>query len=100
MSERTTGRMPRRYTQGIFKNKQEIEKYKKIADKVLKQSKTYEKESKLVIIGLIISVIILAVTPLVILFKNKYKKNIIKKEIKDNAVSINEIQSKKYNDIF
>lgn len=100
MSERTTGRMPRRYTQGIFKNKQEIEKYKKIADKVLKQSKTYEKESKLVIIGLIISVIILSATPLVILFKNKYKKSVIKNESDNDVINTNELQSKKYSDIF
>lgn len=75
MSDRTTGRMPRHYTQGVFKDKREIEKYRRIADRVMKQSKTYEKESKLTIVGLITVVILLSLTPLAILFKNKANKN-------------------------
>lgn len=71
MSERTTGRLPRRYTQGVFKNKRDIEKYRKIADTVMKQSKVYEKESRLAVVGIVIMVMMLSLTPFVIYFKNK-----------------------------
>ena len=75
MSNRTTGRMPRKYTQGIYKDKREIDKYRKLASRILSESKTYEKESMLAVIGIVVCVVMLSLTPFVILFKKKHSSN-------------------------
>lgn len=75
MSERTTGRMPRKYSKAMFKNKQDAVRYKKLADKIMSQSRVYEKERKIAIIGIVICVLIMVMTPLIIYFKCKKKMN-------------------------
>lgn len=86
---RRHSRISRAHAEGVYKNKREIEKYKKIADRVLKESKVYEKETSITICCIIIIVIMLAITPFVILYKNKSKKtsNVISEEPITNNVS-------------
>ena len=91
--------MPRRYSQGVYKNKQEIEKYRKVADRIFKESKTYEKESKLAIIGIIVCVLMLALTPLVILYKKKHKKVDLIPQPAPGPTPVSTTVNQKFNDL-
>lgn len=103
MDARSAHRMPHKYSEGIYKNKSEIDRYKRIANDIIKKSKTYDKLAKLSLICISILILMFAITPIIIIIKLRLNHKHITNDSTNNSQlnqqSISTSISNSYNDI-